>query len=125
AVFLDGKGGPSQQADLLNPNFDGTLRMDQVSISAVEKFLNSESLKGIEALVSGNAKVKNSGGKLASSGTIRLDDPRIRTVNVGYPITPDYDVADDLTTAVIQIHRGDLTLASPSVTIAGTLNTEH
>ena len=124
AVFLDGKGGPIQQADLLNTNFDGTLRMDQVSISAVEKFLNSESLKGIEALVSGNAKVKNSGGKLASSGTIRLDDPRIRTVNVGYPITLDYDVADDLTTDVIQIHRGDIKLGSTPITIAGTLNTK-
>src|SRR5207249_3977696 len=123
AVFLEGKGGPIQQADLLNTNFDGSLRMDQVSISALEKFLNSQALNGIEALVSGNANVKNSAGKLASSGTIKLENPRIRTVNVGYPITLDYDVADDLTTDVIQIHRGDIKLGSTPVTIAGTLNT--
>src|SRR5437588_5998944 len=123
AVFLEGKGGPIQQADLLNTNFDGSLRMDQVSISAVEKFLNSQALNGIEALVSGNANVKNSAGKLASSGTIKLEDPRIRTVNVGYPITLDYDVADELTSDVIQIHRGDIKLGSPPVPIDGTLNT--
>src|SRR5437588_997424 len=123
AVFLEGQGGPIQQADLLNTNFDGSLRMDQVSISAVEKFLNSQALNGIEALVSGNANVKNSAGKLASSGTIKLDNPRIRTVNVGYPITLDYDVADELTSDVIQIHRGDIKLGSPPVPIDGTLNT--
>ena len=124
AVYLEGKGGPIQQADMLNTNFDGTLRMDQVSLSAVEKFLNSQALNGIDALVSGDAKVKNSAGKMASNGTIKMENPRIRNVNVGYPITLDYDVADDLTTDVIQIHRGDLKLGSTPVTIAGTVNTK-
>ena len=124
AVYLEGKGGPIQQADMLNTNFDGTLRMDQVSLSAVEKFLNSQALNGIDALVSGDAKVKNAGGKMASNGTIKMENPRIRNVNVGYPITLDYDVADDLTTDVIQIHRGDLKLGSTPVTIAGMLNTK-
>src|SRR5947209_10187042 len=124
AVYLEGKGGPIQQADMLNTNFDGTLRMDQVSLSAVEKFLNSQALNGMDALLSGDAKVKNAGGKLASNGTIKLENPHIRNVNVGYPITLDYDVADDLTTDVIQIHRGDLKLGSTPVTIAGTLNTK-
>lgn len=124
SVYLEGKGGPIQQADMLNTNFDGTLKMDQVSLSAVEKFLNSQALNGIDALVSGDAKVKNSGGKMASNGTIKMENPRIRNVNVGYPITLDYDVADDLTTDVIQIHRGDLKLGSTPVTIAGTVNTK-
>lgn len=124
AVYLEGKGGPIRQADMLDTNFDGTLRMDQVSLSAVEKFLNSQALNGMDALMSGDAKVKNSGGKMASNGTIKMENPRIRNVNVGYPITLDYDVADDLTTDVIQIHRGDLKLGSTPVTIAGTLNTK-
>jgi uncharacterized protein involved in outer membrane biogenesis len=124
AIFLEGKGGPIQQADLLNTNFDGTLRMDQVSVSAVDKFLNSQALNGIDALLSGDAKLKNSGGKMASNGSIKLDNPRIRNVNVGYPITLDYDVADDLKTDVIQINRGNIKLGSTPISVAGTLNTQ-
>src|SRR5438552_15468247 len=104
-------------------NFDGTLRMDQGSISAAEKFLNSQALSGIEALVSGDAKLINSHGKVASNGTIKLENPQIRQVNVGYPIMLDYDAADDLTTDVIEVHRGDIKLGSTPITIAGTLNT--
>jgi AsmA protein len=122
AVMLDGKGGPIKQADMLNTPFNGTLRLDQVSTGAAEKFLNSQSLNGIDAMVSGDAKVQNSAGKLASNGTIRLDNARIHNVNVGYPITLDYDVADDLSNDVIQIHKGDLKLGSTPVTIAGTIN---
>ena len=122
-VALEGKGGPIKQADLLNTNFDGTLNLDQVSIAGVEKFLNSQALSGIEAQISGNAKVKNGDGKMASSGSIKLDNPRIRNVNVGYPITLDYDVADDLKTDVIQVHRGNIKLGSTPITNAGILNT--
>ncbi len=123
-VSLEGTGGPIRQADMLNTNFDGTLRLDQVSLSGVEKFLNSQALNGMEGRISGDAKVKNAEGKLASSGSIRLDDARIQNVNVGYPIALDYDVTDDLSNDVIQIHRGNLKLGSTPITIAGTVNSK-
>lgn len=122
-ISLDGQGGPIQQADLLNTKFDGTLRMDQVSIDGIQKFLNSQALSGIETQISGDAKVKNADGKLISSGTIKLDNPQIHNVKVGYPITFNYDVADDLKNDVIQINRGDIKLGNTPLTIAGTLNT--
>ncbi|HZD93341.1 MAG TPA: AsmA family protein, partial [Candidatus Sulfotelmatobacter sp.] len=121
-LMLDGKGGPIQQADMLNTPFDGTLRLDQVSTGAAQKFLNSQALNGIDAIVSGDAKVKNSSGKLASNGTIRLENARIHNVNVGYPISLDYDMADDLTSDAIQIHKGNLKLGPTPITIAGTIN---
>src|SRR5215472_38378 len=123
-VSLDGTAGPIRQKDMLNTHFDGTLQLNQVSISGVEKFLNSQALSGIEAQASGNAKVKNDDGKLVSSGNIRLDNPHIHNVNVGYPIALDYDVADDLTSDVIQIHRGNIKLGSTPITLVGTLNTK-
>jgi AsmA protein len=122
ALMLEGKGGPIKQADLLNTPFDGTLRLDQVSTGAAQKFLNSQALNGIDAIVSGDAKVKNSSGKLASNGGIRLENARIHNVNVGYPITLDYDVTDDLSSDVVQVHKGNLKLGSTPVTIAGTIN---
>jgi uncharacterized protein involved in outer membrane biogenesis len=124
AIWLDGKGGPIKEADMLNTPFDGTLRLDQVSTGAAQKFLNSQSLNGIDAVITGDAKVKNSGGKLASNGTIKVDSARIHNVNVGYPITLDYDVADDLTNDVIQIHKGNLKLGPTPISMAGTINTK-
>ena len=47
-ISLKGKGGPIEKANLLNTNFDGTIHMEQVSISAAQKFLNSQALSGIE-----------------------------------------------------------------------------
>jgi uncharacterized protein involved in outer membrane biogenesis len=122
AILLEGKAGPIQ-ADSLRTPFDGRLHLDQVPTSAAAAFLNSQAFGGMEAVVSGEAKVRNSGGKLDSSGTIRLDDPRIHNVNVGYPITLDYDVSDDTGAEVIQIRKGDVRLGSTPVTIAGWLNT--
>ena len=123
-VMLQGKGGPIQQADLPNTPFDGTLRMDQVSTGAAQKFLNSQSLNGIDAVISGDAKITNSSGKLASSGSIRMEDTRIRKVNVGYPITLNYDVADDFTNGLIQIRTGNIKLGATPVTVAGTIHSK-
>ena len=124
AVWLEGKGGPIKEADMLNTPFDGTLRLDQVSTGAAQKFLNSQSLNGIDAVITGDAKVKNSGGKLVSNGTIKVDKARIRKVNVGYPITLDYDLTDDLTNDVIQVRKGNIKLGSTPVTIVGTVNSK-
>src|SRR6476661_8659269 len=124
AIWLEGKGGPIKEADMLNMPFDGTLRLDQVSTGAAQKFLNSQALNGIDAVITGSASVKNSGGKLASNGTMKVENTRIRKVNVGYPITLDYDVTDDLTNDVIQIRKGNLKLGSTPVTIAGTVNSK-
>jgi AsmA protein len=122
-INLEGTGGPIQQADMLNTPFDGKLSLDQVSVAAAQKFLNSQALSGIDALITGDATVKNSGGKLTSDGNIQLANPQIKKVNVGYPITLNYDLTDDLTNDVIQIRKGDLRLGQTPLTIAGTLNT--
>lgn len=122
-INLQGKGGPIQQADLLKTPFDGQLRLDHVSVAAAQKFLNSQALSGINALVTGDAAVKNANGKLTSNGNIQLENPHIKNVNVGYPITLNYDVTDDLTSDLIQIRKGDIRLGQTPVTIAGTLNT--
>ena len=49
AIYLQGKGGPIKQADMMNTPFDGQLKLDQVSLSAAQKFLNSQGLQGIDA----------------------------------------------------------------------------
>ena len=121
-IMLEGKGGPIEEADMLNTPFDGTLRMDHVSTGAAQKFLNSQALNGIDSVLSGDAKVTTSSGTLSSSGSIKLDNTRIRKVNVGYPITVNYDVTDDLTNNVIQVRKGNIKLGATPVTIAGVID---
>lgn len=124
AVSLEGKGGPIKQADMINTPFDGSLKLNQVAVSGVEKFLNSQALSGIEAQISGNASVKNSEGKLSSAGDVHITNARIKSVDVGYPIALKYDVTDELANDLIQIRKGDIDLGSTPVTISGTLDSK-
>lgn len=121
-VSLEGRGGPINKQDLLNTPFDGTLSLDQAAVSAAQEFLNLQALNGSDGLLSGQAKIKSSAGKLASEGSLRLENAHIRSVDVGYPVTLDYEVLHDLGNDVIQIHKGDLKLGSAPITVAGTLN---
>ena len=124
AINLQGKAGPIKKADMMNTPFDGQLKLDQVSLSAAQKFLNSQGLQGIDALITGDATVKTTSGKLASAGKIKFDNMHIHKVDIGYPITLDYDLTDDLTADVIQINKSNLKLGNTPVTAAGTLNTK-
>ncbi len=119
---LDGKGGPIDQNTPMNTPFDGKMDLDQVSISGLQKFLNSEALQGTDATVTGSATVKNENGKLASSGSLKLENPVVHGVNIGYPITADYDVTDDLTKDLLQISKGTLKLGSTPLDIAGSMD---
>ncbi|HET9182688.1 MAG TPA: AsmA family protein [Candidatus Angelobacter sp.] len=121
-IRLQGKGGPIQQADILNTPFDGTLALDQVSLASAQKFVNSQALSGINALATGQAAVKNANSKITSSGNIELQNPQIRSVNVGYPITINYDATDDLNNDVIEIRKGDIRLGQTPLTVTGTMD---
>ncbi len=123
-VELKGKGGPIDDASLMNTNFDGTLKLQEVALSAAQKFLNSESLANTEAIITGSATVKNTGGKLASSGSLKLDNPVIHGVNIGYPITADYDVADDVDNSLLQITKATLKLGNTPLSITGSVNSK-
>ena len=121
-VSLEGKGGPINDAAPMNTPFDGELKLQEVSISGVQKFLNAEALAGTDARVTGSAKVKNEGGKVASSGSLKLEDPVVHGVNIGYPITADYDVVNDLSHDLIQVNKGTLKLGPTPLSVAGTMN---
>jgi uncharacterized protein involved in outer membrane biogenesis len=122
AVLLEGRAGPIR-ADAARTPFDGRLHLDQVPTSAIAAFLNTQALTAIEAVVSGEAKVKNSDGKVDSSGTIRLDDLHVHNVNVGYPVTLNYAVSDDTGTGLVQFRHADAKLGSTPVTLEGWLST--
>src|SRR5438874_1979103 len=97
--------------------------MEQISLAGLQKFLNSDSLKKMDAVASGEASLKNDGGKMASSGNVKLENAQVNGVNIGYPITADYDVADDLTTDIIHVAKANIKFGPTPISIAGDVNT--
>ena len=122
-LALTGKAGPINQAQMLSTPFDGKLKLNEVSLAGAHKFLNTTALEGTDAMLSGSTDLTNMGGKMAANGSLKIDDAVIRNVPVGYPITADFDVTDDLNSDVMQIKRGDVKLGSTPLAVNGTLNT--
>ena len=120
---LTGDGGPVNNADFTATPFKGTVKLEQVSLSAAQKFLNAAALEGTDAVISGSTKLTNSNGKMTADGSLKLENAVIHGVQAGYPISADFDVTDDLTNDVIQIRKGSLKLGSTPLAVNGTLNT--
>ena len=121
-VSLDGTGGPINQSNMAATPFDGTLKLQQVALSAAQKFLNTPALAGTDATLSGDMKIRNQAGNIASSGTLKLQNPVIHGINLGYPIAADYDISDNLESDVLTISKGALRLGSTPLAIAGSMN---
>jgi len=122
-VQLSGDGGPVNNADFASTPFKGKIKLKEVSISGLQKFLNVAALQGTEAVISGSANMANAGGKMAASGSLKLESTVIRSVAVGYPISADFDLTDDLANDVLQIKQGALKLGSTPLSISGMINT--
>ena len=108
---------------MLSTPFDGKLKLNEVSLAGAQKFFNTAALEGTDAMLSGTTDITNAGGKMAAKGSLKINDAVIHSVKVGYPITADFDVTDDLSTDLIQIKQGELKLGSTPLALSGTLNT--
>jgi uncharacterized protein involved in outer membrane biogenesis len=124
-LSLEGKAGPINQAQMLSTPFDGKLKLNEVSLAGAQKFLNNAALEGTDAMISGSTDLVNSGGNMAAKGSLKINDAVVHNVQVGYPITADFDVADNLSTDVMQIEKGDVKLGSTPLSVSGTLNTHN
>jgi uncharacterized protein involved in outer membrane biogenesis len=122
-LSLAGKVGPINQANLASTPFDGKLKLNEVSLAGAQKFLNSAALEGSDAMLSGSTDLVSSSGKMTAKGSLKISDAVVHNVQVGYPITADFDVTDNLVTDVIQIKQGELKLGSTPLSISGSLNT--
>ena len=121
-ISIKGDGGPMNNADLTNTPFKGTVKLEQVSLWSAQKFLNSSALAGTDAVISGSTDVNNAGGNMSASGSLKLEDAVVRGVKVGYPISADFDISDNLNTDIIQIRKCALKLGSTPLSVNGTVN---
>ena len=93
---LHGTIGPFRPDALALTPFHGTLRLDAVSLSGLKRFLNVQPLAESDAVLSGNADVKNTAGVLASKGDLVISNSRVNGMDVGYLITVDYQIDADI-----------------------------
>jgi uncharacterized protein involved in outer membrane biogenesis len=119
---LQGTGGPIDQANMINTPFDGNIKLDEVSLSGVQKFLNSSALADTNATITGTATVKNQSGKVTSKGDLKIDNAVVNGNDIGYPIAVNYDATDDLANDLIDIGHADIKLGATPLSVAGTLN---
>ncbi len=120
---LVGEGGPMNNADLASTPFKGKVKLNEVSLSSAQKFLNAAALEGTDAVISGSTDLSNSGGKMGANGSLKLENAVIRGVQVGYTISAEFDLTDDFNNDVLQIKQGSLKLGSTPLSISGTINT--
>src|SRR5215471_12361853 len=121
-LSVSGDGGPINNADLASTPFKGTVKFNEVSLSSAQKFLNSNALAGTDAVITGSTDLTNASGNMAASGSLKLQDAIVHGVKVGYPISADFDIADNLNSDVIQIKKCDLKLGSTPLSVSGTVN---
>ena len=120
---LTAEAGPINDTDFTATPFNGTVKLDQVSLSGAQKFLNTASLQQTDAVISGSTKLVNSNGKVTADGNLKFDNAVIHGVEAGYPISAEFDVTNDLTNDVIQIRKGSLKLGATPLAVNGTVNT--
>ena len=122
-VKFDGTAGPLNQQNSMATHLDGRLKLNQVSLSGVQKFLNSPALQQYDAVASGDASVRNNNGDMNSDGSLELNNVRLRGVELGYPIKANYNIDDNLNSDVIKISKLDVNLGPTPVSITGEVNT--
>src|SRR5262245_7892466 len=91
-IVLQGNAGPVDRDDnLVRAASASGLTVEAVSLSSVQGFVKTHALANSEAVLTGSANVVNEKGVLMSHGKFEAADARIRGVDVGYPISVDYD----------------------------------
>ncbi len=123
SLKLTGNGGPISDAQMMSTPFKGTLRLDHVSVAGVRKFLNTPELEGTDAILTGSADFSSANGMMSGKGSLRAENTVIHGVQVGYPITADFNLTDDLANDVVQISQGEIKLGSTPLSVSGSVNT--
>ncbi len=119
---LQGQGGPVAEQDLAKTPFHGTLDIRQVQITDLTKFLNSPALNGTDGVITGQIKITNDSGKLTAEGETNIQKGKVRGMELGYQISAQYDLTDDLSSDLIAVRKFILKMGSTPLEVSGTIN---
>ena len=121
---LNGEGGPIVNGNPANTPFHGTLSLKQIGLSDFAKFMNSPALEGTDGIISGETKITSQAGKLSAQGQTEIQNAKVRGMELGFPITAQYDLTDDLAADMLNIQSLLLKLGSTPLELSGTVNSK-
>jgi AsmA protein len=124
-IRLDGQAGPIVQGQLASTPFHGTLEMRQVAIAGLQKFLASPALVNTDGVLTGKTKIGSESGKITASGQMDLQKAKVRGLDLGYPISAQYDITDDLSGDMITIRDTTIKLGTMPISVGGTVDTKR
>ena len=121
-IHLQGEGGPIATSNFGITPFRGTLDLKGVGIADLQKFLQTGALANTDGSLSGKTDINSENGKIAAKGQMTIQSPRVRGLDVGYPITADYDLSDDVNSDLLRINKTTLKLGETPLFVNGTVN---
>ncbi|WP_109487892.1 AsmA family protein [Occallatibacter savannae] len=124
AITLQGKGGPINAQDATLTPFHGTLQLKNVGVSDFTKFLNSPATAGTDGVLTGETKIDSEGGKVTANGQTSIDKAKVRGMELGFPVSAQYDLTDDMPNGAITIRNLTTKLGSTPIDLNGTAQTK-
>jgi hypothetical protein len=122
---LKGEGGPIVSGNPAQTPFHGTLSLKQVGLSDFAKFLNSPALEGTDGIISGETRINSQAGKVTAQGHTEIQNAKVRGMELGFPITAQYDLSDDLAVDMLNIQSMLLKLGTTPLELNGTVNSKQ
>jgi AsmA protein len=119
---LSGEGGPIVSGNPVATPFHGTLNLKQIGLSDFAKFMNSPALEGTDGTITGETKINSQSGKLTAQGQTEIKNPKVHGMELGFPITAQYNLTDDSATELLTIQNLLLKLGTTPVELSGTVN---
>src|SRR5262249_21730053 len=124
-LALRGKIGPIHHDAVARTPVDGKLKLENVSLAGLQRFINAEALADSNAVLTGDADVKNSESGFASTGKFDVRNARVRGVDIGYPIALDYQISGSLNQPAVQIEKANLKLGQTPLSFHGSINAQN
>jgi AsmA protein len=124
AITLQGKGGPINSQDATLTPFHGTLQLKNVGVSDFTKFLNSPATAGTDGILTGETKIDSEGGKFTANGQTNIQNAKVRGMELGFPVSAQYDLTDDMPNGAITIRNLTTKLGSTPIDLNGTALTK-
>ncbi len=121
---LRGEGGPIVSGNPSETPFHGTLSLKQIGLADFAKFMNSPALEGTDGIISGETRITSQSGKLSAQGQTEIQNAKVRGMELGFPITAQYDLTDDLAVDMLNIQSLLLKLGSTPLELSGTVNSK-
>jgi AsmA protein len=121
-VRLEGTGGPIKPGDLSATPFHGILGLDGIALAGLQQFLNEPALAHTDGTVKGETKIDLQDGTASADGDLNIQSPRVRGVDLGYPITAKYIISDDLDAKRLIIKKVAIRLGSSPLDMDGEID---